>query len=479
MLAMMLFVLVVRGAPAQGPPLTRIEIGNIVGAEYIPASARFFLYAEPGSGTARAELWRDEVVQTARAWLAVGQNYGFSLDFSRRGTKEFKPDDIYDYNEIVRRLSKSNQKDPVLDVLRDRLGRIALPAASSKPSKRDLRRLTEALNHLMADSSLVPMLCNKAPNPVLASLLKDGCHARRARLIIEDFIGRGVRRDIEHKYVIEYKPTWASVYLQRIFSSGRSEALLLSGDARLKALAGDGGQVPSGLPFGVVSEVNLCGDEAMNASQLGNEIPNGERAEHFSLVSDYANSPALPGKVIWFTNQHLVVSTDRAADAQPDCSDRFAAALTKNLPRIINYDGQIGSDLKNLLALLELARAIDYFAPFGGIDKDYLRTIPTERITNVPPPVVDTPIRFARAGKAFGYRSFGGVLLGDSPFSPTPKNWEVTEATSGKDNPEDSRLIEPGFAVKTIAINGTTLLRVDITSILTRTPGFELGDGAR
>jgi hypothetical protein len=469
-LALLLLIvnLIERSASAQDAPLTRIEIGAIVGAQYIPGSERFFLYAEPANGSLHAVLWRDEVVQLARASLAVGQKYGFSLDFSRRGTKNFKPEDIYDFTSIAARLSKPDAANPILSALGASLGSLRVPAPSAKPAKNEVRRLTGALNHLMADRSLLNALCREETNPDAAPLLKDGCDTHLARLIIEDFVGRGLRRDIEHRYVITYKPIMANDDLRQIFSSTRAEAVMLSGDAWLKTLAGDGGLLPRGLEVGP-SEVNLCAEEAMAASEQGRDIPGGERAEYFGMDFEYAQPPDLPAKVIWFADQRLIVSTGRDEDSPPDCSDRFAADLNKNLPRILNYDGQLGSDLRNLSALLELSRSVNYFTDLAPIDVQYLLTVPTERIRNVPPPVVDTPIRFAASGRALGYRSFGGVIFGGSSLSGIPAVGQQVETPSGGDDPADRKPIEPGFIVKTVEIDGNRLLRIEISSILMKT----------
>lgn len=468
-LALLLLVLslVQRSASTQAASLTKVEIGAIVGAQYIPASERFFLYAEPGNGSLGAVLWRDEVVQVARASLAVGQEYGFSLDFSRRGTKAFKSGDIYDFNDIAGRLSKADASNPILSALRARLGSLRVPSPAAKPSKNEIRRLTDALNHLLADPSLLPALCREVSNPDTAPLLKDGCDTRLVRLIIEDFVGRGLRRDIEHRYVITYKPVMVNDDLRQIFSSTRAEAVMLSADAWLKTLAGDGGQLPRGFEVGP-SEVNLCAEEAMVASQRGHDIPSGEHAEYFSLDFEYSHAPALPGKVIWFTNQRLIVTTGRDDHSEPDCSDRFATDLNKNLPRILNHDGQLPSDLRNLSALMELSRSVNYFTDLASIDDQYLLTVPTERIGNVPPSVVDTPIRFAASGRTQGYRSFGGVMFGGASFG-IPALGQQVETPPGDDDPGDRKPTEPGFVVKPVEIGGNKLLRIEISSILMRT----------
>src|SRR2546425_417114 len=175
-------------------------IGEIVGAQFAKNPNRFFLYATQAANGNDSTIWADEIVQLALASLTVGPNYGFSLDFERNGTSEFKPEDIGD---LVRFKKVLNSPHPIRQLLQEKidslLRKIATQSLDPRTDRQIKQMIAGALNKAL-DQDLAALI---SPEDVIVSpevrelILQDRTSRRIRRLILEDVLAPEINRDVK------------------------------------------------------------------------------------------------------------------------------------------------------------------------------------------------------------------------------------------------------------------------------------------
>ncbi|MFN0102575.1 MAG: hypothetical protein ACKV2U_10855 [Bryobacteraceae bacterium] len=451
----------------------RVEFGELAGAQYVPEENRFFLYATREGPMSM--LYRDHVAQLARGALET-DDFGFSLDFTRRGTEAFQGHDILDCRRFADTLLANSH--PYAQALRKRLNRDAdlealRQADPAKPPKSARARLAAFLNQARQMDDLWPLL-NAEISPEAKELLDNPPRGRErkqilGRFLLEDFFRNSVlRRDLNDAYKIVYKPLANSPVVTAILSGSRTEHTLLTADYWLKRLGGGYG-VPSDLFYGP-SELGLCISAAREQARKGQPIALGEYVNFFALETTYEADGGLPGLALWFRNPRIVVRAGGVDDGPPPpCAERFAASLTRHVPNLMNYPGELGVEMRMLKGLLVLNRAMNFMASVTPADLHKIRRVPAERFENKPPRVIPVPIMFAEQGQAHGLIISGGVKFERSAAKKQPQGSDVRSAApagSQATREEDA----PGFLTTKITVGGRQLLQIDISSILGLVP---------
>jgi hypothetical protein len=439
--------------------VSKIDVGEMVGVSY--SDGQYLLWATPAEET-HATIFSDEIIQLARLALEIGdeKGAGFSLDFTRRGASAFNATDILAPALFGAMLGS---KQPLAVMLRgmpegNGIAQELASESGKKPDKQLLKRAAALLNRAR-ECDLTSLALPAFLSPETRSLLASGKaeRSRLSRMVLEDTFSPALQRDVEQRYVIQYKPGDISAKAAALLNGTRSEAILLAADSALKFLTA--GKVGGELAIGP-SQMVLCGEQARTDLLRGAEPQRGEYVNFFSLDLEYDRMQGATG--VWMRDTRLITHADGVTGGQtPSCAMRYAANLTAKMRPILQRDGEIPQELRDLRALLVLHRALVFLSNCAPMSPARLKklAVDSERLPNIPPKVVRDPLAIAADGKSMVFTVSGGVLFGNTP-APLP------DVSPGLAAHRSTRPDVPGFLVTGVRVGERSLLQIDISSIL-------------
>ena len=275
------------------------------------------------------------------------------------------------------------------------------------------KKVADALNATLSENLESLVIPEHVSYDVRQMIVGNPRSARLRRLILEDLFEPALARDVRQSYLIRWRREGsdeASDALQEMFAGGKIESTFLAADALLKRLE-SGEDVPTDIAFGPTL-LSLCVPEIIGDVRRGLPFKFDSFGAYFDFDVESQRAGELAGQALWFRNPTLTVKAagSGGADGKPrECSIHFAESLTRYVPRLLGDAGTVGQHLRNLTALLTLKRALDWLIGMTTLDGEFLRTIPTRRIENTPPRVMEFPIVFVSGNKPFGIAIVGGI----------------------------------------------------------------------
>jgi hypothetical protein len=138
--------------------------------------------------------------------------------------------------------------------------------------------------------------------------------------------------------------------------------------------------------------------------------------------------------------------------------------VTAALPKFLGHDSGLGADVRNLMGLLLVNRAVDFAASSGDVDEGKLNSIATPVVKNVPPPAENFPILFPKGERITGSLLIGGVVLNESK-TRIPGTVSVAATVDASGHAGTRRT--PEFIVDTVEVPGRgLLLRIECTALV-------------
>jgi hypothetical protein len=461
-----------QGGGAIGDPVVtfkvffnQMEIGALTGVSY--DEGKYLLYAtKPEPGRMPVILYRDTVVQLGRLVMALGGDdpgAGMSLDFIPDGRHKYSPEDVLDvprFAEILRsdrKLAVTMRTSPAGAEV---LNQCMVLKKDEKPSKALRGRIADLLNQTRGRSDVQTLIDpNKDLLPETQVFLKTVREPlQRARIQMDDFFQGAVDKDIAEKYQVVYKAGTpeAQEKIRPMLVNTRVSAIWTSADTRLKMMVA--GKEGLGFKIGPPQQV-LCAEEMQRQLARGVDLNTGQFVDYLRLVvGDYED---MGGVGVWFRNPTLEALAGRVSGKEtPTCAVEWSARLSKRMPWILQQEDPVAADLRALLQILLLHRAVVYLfqtAPMGAERLNLLQRDAGD-LPSDPPKVVKSEIAFGAHGEAHVLKTAGGIDWGGK--NPAPHPPKAAGPVPVNQGPlRDS----PGFLVTDMP-DGQ--MRIDITSIL-------------